>query len=192
MAETGTVQRNAADEATLPAAKKRRRIKFFRGSEAVPHNEVVEYGDLSDADAAGLKTLAEAGFKDGVEVVCVFRDPDPGGMSVCLGWFKSGFPVVRHSHDSDCLYYIVGGEIRMGSTVLGVGDGVLIPANHPYSFEPGPEGVHLIEFRNTNRTDIRLAEHDPSRWLQLAEQVKTRRGFWQAERTPPSGHIHRA
>jgi hypothetical protein len=42
-------------------------------------------------------------------------------MSLCWAWFKSGYVLPRHSHNADCLYYVLGGSLRLGSVWLKAG-----------------------------------------------------------------------
>ena len=95
---------------------------------------------------------------DGTTVKLLFSMP---GMSLTHAWFKSGFPLPRHSHDTDCLYYIVAGSIRIGTEELGKGDGFFVGADVPYAYTPGADGVEILEFRASNAFDIKLLANNP-------------------------------
>jgi len=58
-----------------------------------------------------------------------------------------GFKAWPHSHTEDEVIYIVGGEMRLGTTLLKPGTAVAIDTDTVYSFEAGPEGLHFINYR---------------------------------------------
>jgi hypothetical protein len=99
-------------------------------------------------------------------------------------WFKANFPLPPHSHDSDCLYYIIAGEIRMGTRTLRAGDGFFLPAGAGYSYTPGPEGVELLEFRATSRFDIKISDGSPQFWDRLVGICETNRSLWDVQQPP--------
>jgi quercetin dioxygenase-like cupin family protein len=98
-----------------------------------------------------------------------FRQEGPGGFSLVTVEFGPGFLLPRHSHDSDCLYYIVAGELIMGTRTLGPGDGFFLPADQPYAYRAGPQGVKLLEFRHQASFDIKIHEKDMARYRGKAE-----------------------
>ena len=89
-----------------------------------------------------------------------FQQEGPGGFSLVTVDFGPGFLLPRHSHSSDCLYYIVEGQIVMGKRELGRGDGFFLPADQPYAYRAGPEGVKLLEFRHRAAFDMKIYEKD--------------------------------
>jgi quercetin dioxygenase-like cupin family protein len=93
-----------------------------------------------------------------------FRQEGPGGFSLVTVEFGPGFLLPRHSHSSDCLYYIIDGQIEMGSRVLGAGDGFFLPADQPYAYRAGPQGVKLLEFRHRAAFDMKIHERDMARY----------------------------
>jgi len=98
-----------------------------------------------------------------------FRQEGTGGFSLVSIDFPPGFLLPRHSHSADCLYYIVGGGIRMGTRALGPGDGFFVPAEQPYAYRAGPEGVKLLEFRHRTAFDTKFYEKDAVRFRAKAE-----------------------
>jgi quercetin dioxygenase-like cupin family protein len=97
-----------------------------------------------------------------------FRQEGPGGFSIVTVEFGPGFLLPRHSHSSDCLYYIVEGELVMGTRVLGAGDGFFLPADQPYAYRAGPQGVKLLEFRHQAAFDMKIYEKDMARYREQA------------------------
>jgi hypothetical protein len=41
--------------------------------------------------------------------------------------------LVAHSHDADCLYYVLTGEIRAGARSFGPGSGFYVPTDVRYA-----------------------------------------------------------
>lgn len=163
----------------------RPRFAIFRASDASHFEESGMMATVPprEAEMAGSVAAVEAGVLDGTTVHLLFEMP---GMSLAHAWFKSGFPLPRHSHNVDCLYFILGGSLRLGSEELGAGDGFFVGADVPYAYVPGPEGVEVLEFRVSNSFDIRLFANNPAFWAKAVESVKAKQGAWPNE-TPPSG-----
>jgi quercetin dioxygenase-like cupin family protein len=97
-----------------------------------------------------------------------FRQEGPGGFSLVTVDFGPGFLLPRHSHDSDCLYYIVAGSLIMGTRTLGAGDGFFLPADQPYAYRAGPQGVKLLEFRHQASFDMKIYEKDMAAYREKA------------------------
>jgi quercetin dioxygenase-like cupin family protein len=98
-----------------------------------------------------------------------FRQEGPGGFSLVSIYFAPGFLLPRHSHSSDCLYYIVEGQIIMGKRELGPGDGFFLPAEQPYAYHAGPEGVKVLEFRHQASFDMKIYEKDMAQFRAKAD-----------------------
>ena len=137
----------------------------------------------TETEIAGSVAAVEAGMLEGTRVRLLFELP---GLSLTHAWFKSGFPLPRHSHNVDCLYYIIAGSLRIGTEELGRGDGFFVGADVPYSYVPGPDGVEVLEFRGSNSFDIRLLADNPAIWAKTVERVTRHREGW-GEESPPSG-----
>jgi len=134
-------------------------------------------GELSQA-------MIDEGMLDGSKLSVLFRRP--GGFSLTHVWFKSGFPLPSHSHSTPCLYYILAGSLTVGTQELGPGDGFYIAANTPYIYVPGPNGVEVLEFRDSDSFDIKVRDHNPKWWVKALERLKVSRKSW-ANEDPPSG-----
>jgi hypothetical protein len=101
-------------------------------------------------------------------------------MSLVWSWFGPGFALPRHSHSSDCLYFVHRGEVHLGSTVLGAGDGFFLPDGAPYAYSAGPEGVEILEFRGVCAFDMKITE-SLGRWGQIVETSKANKDRWAEE-----------
>jgi hypothetical protein len=62
----------------------------------------------------------------------LFQDADPEGFSLVHAWFGENFPLPRHTHSGDCLYFVLRGELKMGSKTVKAGSG-LSSARSPLS-----------------------------------------------------------
>lgn len=65
-----------------------------------------------------------------------------------------------HAHSEDEVIFVTSGQIRLGAKLYGPGTAVAIAANSLYSFLPGPEGLHFINFRPGLPSEIRFASGD--------------------------------
>jgi hypothetical protein len=158
-----------------------RKFQIFRGATA-PALVMDEITGLTDISAEGIRKIREAGGNDGGQDVRVlFEIP---GFSLTYAWFKSGYPLPRHSHKADCAYYIVGGSLRLGADELGKGDGFFVPANAPYTYTVGPEGVEVLEFRTMACHDINIMANNPAFWAKAAEAAPANRARWAGEPRP--------
>ncbi len=135
-------------------------------------------GSFDDGGALG-----EAGFGEGSRVKLLYSRP---GMSLTHVWFKSGFPLPRHSHNADCLYFIVAGSLRLGSEQLGPGDGFFLGVDVPYTYVPGPDGVEVLEFRTSDHFDFKDLGMTEAWMGKALETLAERRGKW-ADEAAPSG-----
>ncbi len=176
-------------EGAAPAAAPRRRLTIFRAADAaeVPDDMMPREG-IDDTVLSALGRLQEADVNVGAgeKAVVLFKEPGENGMSLIHLWFKSGYVLPFHSHDTDCLYYVTAGEIRMGSNVLRKGDGLFIPAGQAYGYEAGPDGVEVLEFRNATHFNLRFQPNANRRWEQMVSTYMERAPLWEEETVPPS------
>ena len=132
---------------------------------------------MSQETQAGFARLVEAGFLDGATVKKLFDIP---GFSLTYVWFKPHFPLPRHSHKQDCLYYIIAGKIKLGTEWLGAGDGFFLPDATPYTYIVGDEGVELLEIRTSSDTNFKSFAHPPNWWQKAEMAIRDNRAAWQA------------
>ena len=158
-------------------------ILFFRGSDAPT---LVEAGceitvPFTDVQQAGIEQMVEAGYGDGYDVHVLVNIP---GFSLVSLWFKQHFPLPLHSHDVDCLYYIVAGSLRMGTEDLGPRDCFYIPANVPYSYRAGPDGVEVLEIRTANQFEFRNLAKSMAFYEKAVQTIAANRPAWQRAARP--------
>jgi hypothetical protein len=159
------------------------RMQVFRAALAP---KLMEAGvmDLPEADStqrAGLDELIKAGYLEGDETRLLFNIP---GFSLVHAWFKKDYPLLLHSHNADCLYYIVAGTLRLGTEELGRGDGFFVPAGARYKYRPGPDGVEVLEFRHATRFDIQNHSKGKAFYEQALQTVTSNLGGWRNAKRP--------
>jgi hypothetical protein len=115
-----------------------------------------------------------------------FCDPqgsDGDGLSLIWLRFGSNYVLPRHSHSTDCLYYVVAGEVRLGNRTVGAGEGFFVPADVPYAYTVGPDGVEILEFRAATTFGSQIRE-SPSGWARAIAAVRANGDRWPAELAP--------
>jgi len=173
--------RDAATGSNGTKASKRG-ITVFRADDGV---ELFESGTMSTPhfDKEDQKILAADGPRSkntllGDKNSVLFRGPGDDGFSLVKAWFAPGFVLPRHSHDSDCLYYVESGSVTMGSQTLEAGDGFFVPDGAPYAYEAGPEGVTVLEFRTRTSFGMDIKGGQVDRFRKLAEVADERAEEW--------------
>ena len=159
-------------------------FQIFRTADAPSLDETahMEVADMTPELEAGIGVALEAGFAEGNVVKTLFSQP---GFSLTYAWFKSGFPLPLHTHDVDCLYYVVAGSLQLGTETLNAGDGFFVDANKAYRYTPGPQGAEVLEFRGQENFDIRFLAKTVPAWQKIAGAVADRCPDW-ANESPPS------
>ena len=161
----------------MSSAKRSRSISFFDPPSAAP--ELYESGVMSlptmEPDAPDQ--LVEWALSGGHVVRTLFRQPD--GMSLVWSWFGPSYALPRHSHSADCLYFVIAGEAHLGNRVVGAGAGFFVPADAPYAYSAGPDGIQILEFRNVDSFDMKITESLP-RWDAIIDVVRANSEAWQA------------
>jgi len=167
----------------------RRAISLFRTDGGVG---LFESGTMSPPvfDTEDQRSLAADGDRSpkiaaGTHNTVLFRGDGEDGFSLVRAWFGPHYVLPRHTHDGDCLYYVVEGSLVMGSQRLGAGDGFFVPSGAPYGYDAGPEGVVVLEFRSCTSFGMNIvggqldrlrkmavaAEEHGDTWVELHEQI---------------------
>jgi quercetin dioxygenase-like cupin family protein len=160
-------------------------------AESAPLLFETDFLTLPETDAGGVPdqhdATAEAAAA-GAEVRVLVRQPlAEGGFSLVHAWFKGHYPVPRHSHDADCLYYVISGSLDMGNQVLAAGDTFFVPAGAPYQYDAGPDGVEVLEIRHAVvSTGIDVLEASPARWQAMAATMAEHLPAWRATTVSPT------
>jgi len=163
------------------------RMRIFRAAEAAEVDEtIMPMAGLDENVLAGFQQVAGSGVENGHRVRCLFQEKTGTGMSLVHIWYKSGFVLPQHRHDADCVYYVIAGEIHAGNAVVGQGDGLYIPKDHDYTYMAGPEGVELLEFRNTATFNILFNGKNPGQWTRIAAAATVNAEAWKLQTKPPA------
>ena len=159
------------------------KFRVFRAHEGqdLTESQKMTLADLTPAIADGVSRWVGAGVAEGNITKVLFAIP---GMSLTYAWVKSGFPLPLHSHNADCLYYIIGGSIRLGTEDLGKGDGFFVGADVPYTYKPGPEGVEILEFRKVDTFDMKFQGKTEAYWDKIVAAMEDNRPNWAEEAAP--------
>jgi hypothetical protein len=158
------------------------KFQVFRGATAptLEQTDVLRFESLTPAIRDGLKAFVKAGGQHGSFAKILINVP---GFSLAYAWHKSGYPLPLHSHDVDCCYLVIAGELTVGTEILGKGDGFFVPAGAAYTFFTVQEGVEFVEFRKGARYDIRF-QAPTKAWDRQLEQTKTHASHWGTDAAP--------
>jgi len=159
------------------------KFQIFRAKDApgLVESGCMTVEPFTPVQRAGMDKVVAAGYLDGDDVRILVDLP---GFSLTHVWFKAGYPLPLHSHDADCLYYIVAGSIRLGTEELGPRDSFFIPSGVPYAYKPGPDGVELLEFRHNGQFNFVNLAKSAAFWDKAAEQAAAHREGWKTAKRP--------
>lgn len=159
------------------------KFQIFRAKDApgLMEAKCMTVEPFSPVQRAGMDKAIAAGYLEGDEIKVLCNLP---GFSLTHVWFKEGYSLPLHSHDADCLYYIIAGSIRMGTEELGPRDSFFVPAGVPYTYKPGPDGVELLEIRHSNSFNFVNLAKGEAFWEKAVEATQQRREAWQTAKRP--------
>jgi ketosteroid isomerase-like protein/mannose-6-phosphate isomerase-like protein (cupin superfamily) len=173
---------STTNDSASQSAEQRQKIQIFHARDA---RSMMELGIMSVEFPPEVKPLvAEAvgsGLIAGDEVKVLFSMP---GFSLLHAWLKKDYPLAAHSHDADCLYWIVSGALQYGNQTLRKGDGFFVPANVPYAYIPvGDNGVEVLEFRHVEKFNFK-ARSGERFWQKAIQTCKTNGQSWKDAESP--------
>jgi mannose-6-phosphate isomerase-like protein (cupin superfamily) len=162
---------------------KREQLKIYRAKDAAG---LVESGSMaveqmSAAQRAGVDRLVKAGYLEGDQLKVLVDMP---GFALTYAWLKKDYPLMRHSHDADCMYYIIAGSLQLGTESLGAMDCFFVPAGVPYTYTPGPDGVEVLEVRHETRFNFLNLTHNESWWDKAEKTCAANRPHWVVANKP--------
>ena len=167
----------------------RNTLKIFRAADAKSlfESECMSMEQMERAPQQALAKAVDAGILEGDKVTVLTQMP---GFSLVHAWFKKDYPLPRHSHNADCMYYVVAGSLRLGTEELVARDCFFVPAGVPYTYTPGPDGVEILEVRhNVNFNFVNLA-YNETFWNKAAETCAENLEDWK-NAVPPSELLRR-
>ncbi|MDT0575948.1 hypothetical protein RM533_07090 [Croceicoccus sp. F390] len=72
---------------------------------------------------------------------------DPERLDLLEIFYPANAVINVHAHEEDEIIYVVEGDIRLGKRLYPKGSSVFIARQTLYSFEAGPDGLHMVNFR---------------------------------------------
>lgn len=166
----------------MPETPRARGLQFFRAEDAEDFDTSGMMAPASPLPEPVLALLAQHPSAAGHKHRVLFRGAGDEGLSLIRLWFGANYRLPRHSHDVDCLYYVLSGEVRMNKLVLRAGDGFLVRAGAPYAYAAGPDGVEVLEFRAATSFDITIHDRTPARWQPVVDAVVANEERWRTDR----------
>jgi quercetin dioxygenase-like cupin family protein len=165
-------------------------ISLFRAKDAVDlmETDLMSTPEMSAETQASFGASVAAGLGAGAQTKVLLRqNEDEGGFSLVTLWFKPGYPLPRHTHNVDCLYYVISGSAVMGNQTLRAGDGFFVPEDAPYQYDAGPEGVEILEIRHgVQNFDMKIPDARPEVTSAVNELVAERRSEWEQMQVSPT------
>jgi quercetin dioxygenase-like cupin family protein len=169
---------------------KKRGISLFRAKDAVDlyDTDFMSKPQMSPEAAAAMQEGVAVGLGAGAQTKIVLRQNEAeGGFSLVTLWFKPGFPLPRHTHNVDCLYYVLSGSAIMGNQTLRAGDGFFVPEDAPYQYSAGPDGVEVLEIRHgVEHFDMQIPTPTAESARATTELARSRRDQWEHMDTSPT------
>jgi mannose-6-phosphate isomerase-like protein (cupin superfamily) len=159
------------------------KFRIFRAKDAPGLMEAgcMAVQPFTPVQRAGMDKAREAGYLEGDQIKVLTQLP---GFGLTHVWFKEGYALPLHSHNADCMYYVIAGSLRLGTEELGPRDSFFVPSDVPYTYKVGPGGVELLEIRHDTKFDFVNHAHGEAWWNRAAEQTAAHREAWKTA-TPP-------
>jgi mannose-6-phosphate isomerase-like protein (cupin superfamily) len=156
---------------------------IFRASEAPELMEAkcMTVEPFTPIQRSAMDKMVANGYIDGGETKILTNVP---GFCITHVWFKAGYPLPLHSHDADCMYYIVAGSVRLGTEELGPRDCFFVPSEVPYTYKPGPDGVELLEIRHEPHFNFVNLAKGEAFWAKAVEACETNKADWKTAKMP--------
>lgn len=184
----------APDLRTPPTAEVMAEVDMSGAADGFDYSGLVDGGEDEGEVREAIGEMVRA-IAPGTVTTPLFGQGGKDGMSLVHVWFGPDFPLFRHSHPryGDCLYYVVAGEVVLGSQRLGPGDGFFVPNEMPYKYKAGPEGVEVLEFRAgggiKGAPGMKLDERSVEGIRKLAEMATAQHDAWADAPPAPGGAL---
>ena len=167
----------------MTSTTKKHRISIHHATEARASRRD-EFFRLTDEQLAPLLLAGEALAAGSQKTELVH---DAAGFTLIHLWWKPNFPLPNHSHDTDCLYYVISGAAIMGNRVLRAGDSFFVAAGTHYQYSAGPEGVEVLEIRfGAEHSDMTCYGAPGSYQKKAMQALESNREEWAHATTSPT------
>jgi mannose-6-phosphate isomerase-like protein (cupin superfamily) len=168
---------------TVSARQSKHKISIHLAADARDSTES-DFFQLTEEQLAPLLLAGEA-LAAGSKTTELVRDA--AGFSLVHVWWKPNFPLPQHSHNDDCLYYVISGSAIMGHRTLRAGDSFLVTADTPYQYTAGPEGAEVLEIRfRAEHIDMTCYGSPESYAKKAADALETNREIWENAKISPT------
>jgi mannose-6-phosphate isomerase-like protein (cupin superfamily) len=156
-------------------ARDRSQFSFFESS------DMGELSDIMTDPEYPVEIIDKLDFGPlmvGHRTKLLFCNEGDDGFSLALIQFAPHFMLPRHTHNVDCLYYVLSGEALLGRRVVKAGSGFYVPAGHPYAYQAGAGGIELLEIRNATSFNMKVVEDNPARWQTMIDVARANERLW--------------
>jgi len=159
------------------------KFQIFRAADAPGLMEAgcMTVEPFTPVQRAGMDGALASGYLGGDEIKVLTDLP---GFGLTHVWFKEGYQLPLHSHNADCMYFIISGSIRLGTEELGPRDCFFVPCDVPYTYKIGPEGVEVLEIRHANHFDFVNHAKGEAWWAKAAQETASRQDSWKTAKRP--------
>jgi mannose-6-phosphate isomerase-like protein (cupin superfamily) len=159
------------------------KFQIFRAADAAElmEAECMTIAPFTPIQRTGMDNAIAAGYLEGGEVKILTELP---GFGLTHVWFKPGYQLPLHSHDVDCMYYVISGSLKLGSEELGARDSFFVPAEVPYTYKPGPDGVEVLEIRQANHFNFVNHARGKAWWDKAVSETSNHREGWKTVNPP--------
>lgn len=102
---------------------------------------------LRVADVAAPHLVPRLGDAELASHVAFHELGDESSLQLFEIAYEPGAAIEVHSHQEDEIIYVVAGSMKLGPKTVPPGTSVFVSADTLYSFEAGPEGLRMLNFR---------------------------------------------
>ncbi len=170
--EAGNAGDSASDEPTGAL-----RFQIFDGAPVAELDDLMTPPAIPSSVIESFEPADLAFLNEGFRTEPIFCDLDPSGFSLVNVRLAPDAILPAHTHEVDCLYYVLSGSIHLGRRVLGRGAGFLVPANTAYGYRAGSDGTAVLEFRHATHFGMEITETSHSRWREIFDNAKRHAGW---------------
>jgi quercetin dioxygenase-like cupin family protein len=125
--------------------------------------------------------FAATSMFNGLRSLVPFCHAGSEGFSIVRVYLAPNYILPAHTHNSDCLYYVLRGRAILGKRVIEPGGGFFVPSGKAYGYTAGDEGVEVLEFRHATTTDFHETERSPARWQKILDNAEKNDGWKDAD-----------
>jgi quercetin dioxygenase-like cupin family protein len=117
-----------------------------------------------------LKKLGDGELKTRIRIHEPGTETTPQLIEIA---YEPNSTIQPHAHDEDEIIYILEGEMRLGTRIVGPGSSIYIAGGTLYGFSVGSEGLRILNFRpHQDVTFITRSEFMTLRAKRAADIVK--------------------